>query len=80
MSILTVESIDSIFFKFLPVIEPYSHYMFWKIDQYNLMHSVAKLVMANAHHTLYGFLTIIEIIYSYPNKRLQPKQFFVFDI
>lgn len=78
MSILTVESIDSIFFKFLPVIEPYSQ--FWKIDQYNLIYSVAKLVMANAHHTLYGFLTIIEIIYSYPNKRLQPKQFFVFDI
>ncbi|MGA7806773.1 hypothetical protein, partial [Bradyrhizobium sp.] len=54
MSILTINSIDSIIFKFLPVIEPYSHYMFWKIDQYNLMYSVAKLVMANAHHTLYG--------------------------
>ena len=68
MSILTVESINSIIFKILPVIEPYAHYMFWKIDQYNLMHSVAKLVKANAHYTLYGLLTIIEIFYSYPNK------------
>lgn len=75
MSVLTVESINSIFFQFLPVIKPYSHYMYWKIDQYNLMYNVAKLVKANAHYTLYGFLTIIEIIYSYPNKRLQPKQF-----
>ena len=75
MSILTVESINSIFFQFLPLIKPYSHYLYWKIDQYKLMYSMAKLVKDKTHYTLYGFINIIEIIYSYPNKRLQPKQF-----
>ena len=34
-------------------------------------------VNAKAHLTLYGFITIIEIIYSYPNKRIQPKEFWL---
>jgi hypothetical protein len=75
MSILTVESINSIFNQFLPLIEPYSQYMFWKYDQYDLLYRVAKLVNAKTHYTLYGFITIIEIIYSYPNKRHQSKEF-----
>lgn len=75
MSILTVENINSIFYQFLPVIKPYSQYLYWKIEQYDLMYSVAKLVSAKTHYTLYGFLTVIEIIYNYPNKRHQSKEF-----
>lgn len=75
MSVLTVESLDSVFYKLLPIISPYSHYLFWKIDQYNLMSIVAKLVKAKTHYTLYGFINIIEIIYSYPNNRHLPKEF-----
>jgi len=49
---------------------------------------VARLVNAKAHYTLYGFIfpsplgtgTIIEIKYSYPNKRLQPKEFLLENI
>lgn len=77
MTIFTVESINSIFEKLLPVIRPYSNYLYWKYDQYELMSSVAPLVNAKAHYTLYGFTTILEIIYSYPNKRLQSKEFWL---
>ena len=38
---------------------------------------VARLVNAKAHYTLYGFICIIDIIYSYPNKRLKPKEFWL---
>jgi len=68
MTVLTVESISSMFEKFLPAVEPYSQYFYWKYEQYELMSIVARLVNAKAHYTLYGFMTIIEIIYSYPNK------------
>lgn len=71
MTVLTVESISSMFEKFIPAVEPYSKYFSWKYDQYELMSLVARLVNAKAHYTLYGFMTIIEIIYSYPNKRLK---------
>lgn len=74
MTILTVEGISYIFEILLPEIRPYSHYLYWKYDQYELMSGVARLVNAKAHYTLYGFMAIIEIIYSYPNKRLQSKE------
>jgi hypothetical protein len=77
MTILTVESISSIFKILLPVIRPYYLYLYWKYDQYELMSRVARLVNAKAHYTLYGFITLIEIIYSYPNKRHQSKQFWL---
>lgn len=77
MSVLTVESLDSVFYKLLPLISPYSHFLFWKIDQYKLMSIVAKLVKAKTHYTLYGFINIIEIIYSYPHNRHQPKKFWI---
>ena len=75
MTILTVESIHSMFEKFIPMLNPYSQYFYWKYDQYELMSRVALLVNAKAHLTLYGFKTIIEIVYSYLNKRSQSKEF-----
>lgn len=75
MTILTVESIHSMFEKLIPMMKPYSHYFYWKYDQYELMFRVALLVNNKAHLTLYGFKTIIEIVYSYHNKRSQSKEF-----
>ena len=69
MTILTVESIHSMFEKLIPKMKPYSHYFYWKYDQYELMSRVALLVNAKAHLTLYGFKTKIKIVYSYLNKR-----------
>ena len=75
MTILTVESIHSMFEKLIPMMKPYSHYFYWKYDQYELMSRVALLVDNKAHLTLYGFKTILDFIYSYPNKRSQSKEF-----
>ena len=44
------------------------------------MSLVARLVNAKAHYTLYGFMAIIEIIFSYPNERHQPKEFWLDNI
>ncbi len=41
------------------------------------MSRVAHLINAKTHYTLYGFLNIIDIIYSYPNKRTQSKEYWV---
>ena len=75
MTILTVESIHSMFEKLIPMMKPYSHYFYWKFDQYELMSRVALIVNNKAHLTLYGFKAIIEIVYSYLNKRSQSKYF-----
>ena len=36
MNILTIESISSIFEILLPKIKPYSHYLYWKYNQYEI--------------------------------------------
>ena len=77
MTILTVDSAKSIFVQFIPLIKPFSHYLYWKKEQYYLMSRVAHLINAKTHYTLYGFLNIIDIIYSYPNKRAQSKEYWV---
>ena len=41
------------------------------------MSRAALLVNAKAHLTLYGFKTLIEIVYSYPYKRSQSKEFWI---
>ena len=51
-TILTVESIQSMFEKFIPMIKPYSHYFYWKYDQLELMYPVALIVHNKAHLTL----------------------------
>ena len=41
------------------------------------MSRVALLVNAKAHFTLYGFKTILEIIFSYTNNRALPKDYWI---
>lgn len=77
MTTLTVESINSIFEKFLPLVKPYSNYFYWKKEQYQVMVEVSPLIKANAHYTLYGFFTILEIIFSYPNNRHESKEYWL---
>ena len=77
MTTLKIESIYSIFEKLLPVMKHYSYYFYWKYDQYELMSRVALLVNAKAHFTLYGFKTILEIIFSYTNNRALPKDYWI---
>nr|QKS32167.1 homing endonuclease [Sphaerobolus stellatus] len=80
MTVLTVESIHSIFEKLIPIFSPYSHYFYWKFPQFELMSRLSRLINAKAHNTLYGFSTILDIIYSYPNSRLKSKEFYLDNI
>lgn len=59
MTVLIVEGYKSFFFNFLPIIGPYSHYLYWKFPQYELMYYVSRLIKAKAHSTLYGFTVIL---------------------
>nr|UEK25981.1 hypothetical protein [Mutinus fleischeri] len=77
MTVLTIESIHSIFDKLIPIFNPYSHYFYWKYPQYELMSRLARFINAKAHYTLYGFTTILDIIYSYPNSRLKSKEYWL---
>ena len=38
---------------------------------------ILPLISHKVHYTLYGFKTIINIIYSYPNKRSSSKEFWL---
>jgi len=41
------------------------------------MSRILPLISHKVHYTLYGFQTIINIIYSYPNKRSSSKEFWL---
>lgn len=77
MIVLKVEGYNYLFEKLIPIIRPYSHYLYWKYYQYELMFNVARLVRAKVHSTLYGFSVILDIIYSYPNMRKQSKDYWL---
>ena len=74
---ITIEGIDNIFQILLPIFTKYFNYFYWKQSQCELMIRIAKLINAKAHLTLYGFISILEIIYSYPNNRDKSKEFWV---
>ena len=77
MTVLTVESIHSISDKLIPIFNPYSQYFYWKYTQYELMFRLTRLINAKAHYTLYGFSTMLDIIYSYPNSRIKSKEYWL---
>jgi hypothetical protein len=49
MTILIIESFNSVFEILLPLIPPYSHYLYLKYDQYKLMSDVARFVNVKSH-------------------------------
>lgn len=54
LTIITIECIKEVFENLLPIIKPYSHYLYWKYEQYKLMSDVARIINAKAHYTFYG--------------------------
>ena len=77
MTFFTIEGIHNVFDKFVPSISSYSHHLYWKYHQYELMLIVSRFMKGNAHKTLYGFITIIETIYTFPNIRIHSKYFWL---
>lgn len=77
MTPFVIEGINNVFTILLPLFISNSQYFFWKYPQLELMIRVAALIEKKSHLTLYGLVNIIEIIYSYPNKRNTSKEFWL---
>lgn len=45
---------------------------YWKYPELEMLSKVDKFISIKIHHTLFGFITILIIIYSYNNKRSKP--------
>lgn len=77
MTVLTVDGINNIFIIFLPLLVSNFNYFYWKKPQLELLMRVGLLVNNNAHFTLEGFTLLINIIFSYSNKRNQSKEYWI---
>ncbi len=80
MIILSVEGIYNIFNILLPLFTQYSNYFYWKRHQYELMYGCAPLILAGAHLTRWGLNLIIDICYSFYNKRSDSKEYWLNNI
>ena len=77
MTVISIEGIENVFIKLLPLFICNSNYFYWKKPQLDLMEQVFKLVVNRAHSTLYGLNVLINIVYSYPNKRTEQKEYWL---
>jgi hypothetical protein len=69
MVILELTGISSVFLGFLPLCLPFSRYFFWKLPHFQELMAVSRLVLANAHSTLYGMIKTISILFDYLRSR-----------
>lgn len=74
---LTVKGIDNVFKSLLPLLEKYSHFLYWKSDSFNLLVWVKQLVKSGGHHTYFGLNALIDKIYSSVNKRFTDKEVWI---
>ena len=71
---LTVKGIDNVFKSLFPLLEKYSHFLFWKSDSFNLLVWVKQLVKSGGHHTYFGLNALIDKVYSSVNERFTDKE------
>lgn len=71
---LTAKGIDNVFNVFYPLLEKYSHFLYWKLDSFNLLMWVKLLMNAGGHHTYLGLNALINKVYSSTNERFTDKE------
>lgn len=71
---LTVKGIDNVFNSLFNELNKYSHLLYWKVDSYNLLLWVNKLINIGGHHTYFGLKALIYKIYSSINERFTDKE------
>jgi len=74
---LTVKGIDNVFKSLYPLLEKYSHFLYWKSDSFNLLVWVKQLVKSGGHHTYFGLNALIDKIYSSVNERFTAKEVWI---
>lgn len=70
---LKVKGIDKVFNNLFPLLENNSHFLYWKIDSFNLLCWVKRLMDAGGHHTYGGLNAFINKVYSSRNERFIEK-------
>ena len=71
---LTVKGINNVFYSLLPLLKEHSHFLYWKIDSFNLLVWVKQLVKSGGHHTYFGLKALIIKLYSSVNGRLTDEE------
>ena len=77
MTGFSIEGCENVFDKLLPLFLEDMFLFYWKYPLLEQFIRVKRLMAFNAHHTLYGFIKIITIIYSYENDRKNPLAYWV---
>lgn len=71
---LTVKGVDNVFNNLFPLLEKYSHFLYWKLDSFNFLCWVKQLVDVGGHHTYLGLKALTLKIYSNTNERFIDKE------
>lgn len=74
---LYVEGVQAVFETLLPYITQYNFFTYWKALRYNALLHVARLVATGIQTTRQGLLHVLTIIYSYPNERINPLEYWL---
>lgn len=69
MILLQVEGIKSVFELLVQLCLPYARYFYWKLAQFEELLEVSRLVLSNAHSSLYGMLKVLTIMFNYERQR-----------
>lgn len=77
MSGFTIQGFENVFSKLLPLFLENSSLFYWKYPVLEQFLRVKRLITVNAHLTLYGFIKILTIIYSYDNNRKTPLAYWI---
>lgn len=71
---LTVKGINNVFYSLFPLLNKYSHFLYWKSDSFNLLMWVNRLIRSGGHHTYFGLKALIDKVYGSYNKRFTDKK------
>lgn len=69
MTVLSVEGINNILVKLVPLFKEYSHFGYWKSDKIQLLLNFARYISSGVHLTRQGLIATLKIIYSYSHAR-----------
>lgn len=72
---LYVEGVQAVFGILLPYITQYNFFTYWKALRYNALVHVSRLLATGIQSTRQGMLHVLTVIYSYPNERTNPLEY-----
>jgi hypothetical protein len=68
---------NTVFKVIMPFLTEYKDWLFWRKDQFTTIQKISPFYFKKSHLTKEGLKTIVELLYSRPNKYLKPKQHWI---